>query len=134
MEQSYLLGKALMGRLDPSHAESFEIVWKATSSKDDILPTKETALPLTGAEIAASVAFPIVVAITSRLLIDALARIAESRKRRGFKLSIEKQAINLSYPYGIPKKKARQIVRSILEILDEDPDFATKSRKSRNSK
>ena len=132
MDPSYQLSRAIIERLAPDDVPKFDVIWKATSERRTIIPVKEDVLPLTGPEIVGSIAIPIMVAITSRLVIDALDRVARSRRRRGINVSVQRQAIQVSSDYGIAPKEARKIVRSILRLLDENPEILAQCVKNRD--
>ena len=134
MDPSYQLSRAIIERLAPDDVPKFDVIWKATSERRTIIPVKEDVLPLTGPEIVGSIAIPIMVAITSRLVIDALDRVARSRRRRVINVSVQRQAIQVSSDYGIAPKEARKIVRSILRLLDENPEILAQCVKNRDHK
>lgn len=91
---------------------------------------RDRVLGLIGPELIGTLAWPIVVAITAKLVTDAMSHAAKSRGfSRDVKVEITKEAISIVHKKGIDPKKARQIVNKIFETLDEEPDLIEESKK-----
>jgi len=123
-EIAYRLSKKLVERLKPDQLESFDQIWESLSEERKTTTVKEKVLGLAGAELVGSLAWPIVVAVTGRLVADGLVHAAKSRRlSKEMRIEITKQSIIISNKWGVEPRKAREIIKKIIETLDSSQEI-----------